>query len=191
MANYSYTNLYVYGPQEELARLFKKLKYWTRKDERKPRTAFGSGWLGFIAKSAGVEAFDYRGGVKKIQYDGKGRLRILYTSACCPQPEFWEVLLQKFAPACSSFYLAEESCTGLYVTNDKFKQVITADYAIPAQDPATGSYLPSEIRRSTFYTQAAMHELLGSKYGADRSMAELLALARRDGLPVYKVKRVG
>lgn len=190
MANYCYANLYVYGSQEELSNLFKKLKRWTRKDERKPKTAFGCGWLGFIAEGAGIQAFDLRAGVEKFQFDGKGRLYICYTSAWGPQPEFWKAVLRKFAPACKSYYLAEESCQGLYVTNDKFRRVITADYAIPAWDSAAGCYLPSELRRSTFYTEGAMRELLVSKYGAGKTLAELLKLAKKDGLPVYKVKRV-
>ena len=190
MANYCYTNLYVYGSQEELANLFKKLKRWTRKDERKPKSAFGCGWLGFIAEGAGIQAFDLRAGVEKIQFDGKGRLYICYTSAWGPQPEFWKAVLRKFAPACKSYYLSEESCQGLYVTNDKFRRVITADYAIPAWDSAADCYLPSELRRSTFYTEGAMRELLVSRYGAGKTLAELLELAKKDGLPVYKVKRV-
>lgn len=190
MANYSYTNLYVYGSQEELANLFKKLKRWTRKDERKPKTTFGCGWLGFFAEGAGIQAFDLRAGVEKFQFDGKGRLYICYTSAWGPQPKFWEAVLRKFAPACKSYYLSEESCQGLYVTNDKFRRVITADYAIPAWDSAAGCYLPSELRRSTFYTQPALRELLSRKYGACKTLTELLELAQKDNLPVYKVKRV-
>lgn len=190
MANYSYTNLYVYGSQEELANLFKKLKRWTRKDERKPKTAFGCGWLGFIAEGAGIQAFDVRAGVEKFQFDGKGRLYICYTSAWGPQPTFWKAVLRKFAPACKSYYLSEESCQGLYVTNDKFRRVITADYAIPAWNSAAGCYLPSEFRRSTFYTEGAMRELLVSKYGAGKTLAELLELAQKDNLSVYKVKSV-
>lgn len=189
MANYSYTNLYVYGSQEELANLFEKLKRWTRKDERKPKTAFGCGWLGFIAEGVGIQAFDLRAGVEKFQFDGKGRLYICYTSAWGPQPKFWEAVLRKFAPACKSYYLSEESCQGLYVTNDKFRRVIIADYAIPAWDSAAGCYLPSELRRSTFYTQPALRELLSRKYGACKSIEKLVALARHDGLPVYEVKR--
>ena len=189
MANYSYTNLYVYGSQEELANLFKKLKRWTRKDERKPKTTFGCGWLGFFAEGAGIQAFDLRAGVEKFQFDGKGRLYICYTSAWGPQPKFWEAVLRKFAPACKSYYLSEESCQGLYVTNDKFRRVITADYAIPAWDSAAGCYLPSELRRSTFYTQPALRELLSRKYGACKSIEKIVALARHDGLPVYEVKR--
>ena len=189
MANYSYTNLYVYGSQEELANLFKKLKRWTRKDERKPKTTFGCGWLGFFAEGAGIQDFDLRAGVEKFQFDGKGRLYICYTSAWGPQPKFWEAVLRKFAPACKSYYLSEESCQGLYVTNDKFRRVITADYAIPAWDSAAGCYLPSELRRSTFYTQSALRELLSRKYGAGKSIEKLVSLARHDGLPVYEVKR--
>lgn len=189
MANYCYTNLYVYGPQEELANLFKKLKRWTRKDERKPKTAFGCGWLGFIAEGAGIRAFDLRAGVEKFQFDGKGQLFIKYISAYGPQPAFWEALVRKFAPRRWSYYLAEESSSGLYVTNDKFRRVITADYAIPAWDSVAGCYLPSELRRSTFYTEGAMRELLSSRYGSGKSTAELLELARHDGLPVYDVKR--
>lgn len=189
MANYSYTNLYVYGSQEELANLFKKLKRWTRKDERKPKTAFGCGWLGFIAEGAGIQALDLRAGVEKFQFDGKGRLYICYTSAWGPQPKFWEAVLRKFAPACKSYYLSEESCQGLYVTNDKFSRVIIADYAIPAWNSAAGCYLPSELRRSTFYTQSALRELLSRKYGAGKSIEKLVTLARHDGLPVYEVKR--
>lgn len=190
MANYSYTNLYVYGSQEELANLFKKLKRWTRKDERKPKTAFGCGWLGFIAEGAGIKAFDLRAGVEKFQFDGKEMLYICYTSAWEPQAEFWKAVLRKFTPACKSYYLSEESCQGLYVTNDKFRRVITADYAIPAWNSAAGCYLPSEFRRSTFYTEGAMRELLVSKYGAGKTLAELLELAQKDNLSVYKVKRV-
>ena len=189
MANYSYTNLYVYGSQEELSNLFKKLKRWTRKDERKPKTTFGCGWLGFFAEGAGIQDFDLRAGVEKFQFDGKGRLYICYTSAWGPQPKFWEAVLRKFAPACKSYYLSEESCQGLYVTNDKFRRVITADYAIPAWDSAAGCYLPSELRRSTFYTQSALRELLSRKYGAGKSIEKLVSLARHDGLPVYEVKR--
>ncbi len=35
-----------------------------------------------------------------------------------------------------------------------------------------------------------MRELLVSKYGTGKAMAELLELAKKDNLPVYKVKRV-
>ena len=189
MANYCYTNLYVYGSQEELANLFKKLKRWTRKDERKPKTAFGCGWLGFIAEGAGIQAFELRAGVEKIQFDGKGQLFIKYISADGPQPAFWEALVRKFAPRSWSCYLAEESCTGLYLTNDKLKRKITADYAIPGRC-ADGSYTSSLVRRSTFYTQSALRELLSSRYGAGKSMDELVKLARKDNLPIYKVKRV-
>ena len=49
--------------------------------------------------------------------------------------------------------------------------------------------MPSELRRSTFYTEGAMRELLSSRYGSGKSTAELLELARHDGLPVYDVKR--
>lgn len=188
MANYCYTNLYVYGPQEELANLFKKLKRWTRKDERKPKTAFGCGWLGFIAEGAGIQTFELRAGVEKIQFDGKEMLYICYTSAWEPQAEFWKAVLRKFAPACKSYYLAEESCTGLYLTNDTLKRKITADYAIPGRC-ADGSYTSSLVRRSTFYTQSALRELLSSRYGAGKSMDELVKLALQDGLPVYEVKR--
>lgn len=188
MANYCYTNLYVYGPQEELANLFKKLKRWTRKDERKPKTAFGCGWLGFIAEGAGIQTFELRSGVEKIQFDGKGQLFIKYISADGPQPAFWEALVRKFAPRSWSCYLTEESCTGLYLTNDKLKRKITADYAIPGRCD-DGSYTSSLVRRSTFYTQSALRELLSSRYGAGKSMDELVKLALQDGLPVYEVKR--
>ena len=188
MANYCYTNLYVYGSQEELAKLFKKLKRWTRKDERKPKTAFGCGWLGFIAEGAGIQTFELRSGVEKIQFDGKGQLFIKYISADGPQPAFGEALVRKFALRSWSCYLAEESCTGLYLTNDTLKRKITADYAIPGRC-ADGSYTSSLVRRSTFYTQSALRELLSSRYGAGKSMDELVKLALQDGLPVYEVKR--
>ena len=167
----------------------KKLKRWTRKDERKPKTAFGCGWLGFIAEGAGIQTFELRSGVEKIQFDSKGQLFIKYISADGPQPAFWEALVRKFAPRSWSCYLAEESCTGLYITNDKLKRKITADYAIPGRC-ADGSYTSSLVRRSTFYSEGAMRELLVSKYGTGKAMAELLELAQKDNLPVYKVKRV-
>ena len=157
---------------------------------RRLKTAFGYGYLGLIAEGAGIRAFDLRAGVEKFQFDGKGRLYICYTSAWGPQPEFWKAVLRKFAPSCKSYYLSEEFCKGLYVTNDKFRCVITADYAIPAWDSAAGCYLPSELRRSTFYTKGAMRELLVSRYGAGKTLTELLVLAQKDNIPVYKVKRV-
>ncbi|WP_337396695.1 hypothetical protein [Phascolarctobacterium succinatutens] len=97
--------------------------------------------------------------------------------------------MRKFAPRSWSCYLAEESCTGLYITNDKLKRKITADYAIPGRC-ADGSYTSSLVRRSTFYSEGAMRELLVSKYGTGKALAELLELAKKDNLPVYKVKRV-
>ena len=145
--------------------------------------------LGFIAEGAGLQAFDLRAGVEKIQFDGKGQLFIKYISADGPQPAFWEALVRKFAPRSWSCYLAEESCTGLYITNDKLKRKITADYAIPGRC-ADGSYTSSLVRRSTFYSEGAMRELLVSKYGTGKAMAELLEVAKKDNLPVYKVKRV-
>ncbi len=190
MANYSCTNLYVFGPQREVANLFAKLKRWTRKDEQKQPTAFGSGWIGFIAERTGIQPFDGRAGVVRFQYDGRGLLYILYKSAWAPQPQFWEALLRKFAPVCKSYYLAEESCTGLYVTNDRLKRVITVDYAIPARDASDGSYIPSEFRPSTFYTKSGMYELLSSRYGEGKDMDELLKMAWQDDLRIYKVRRV-
>ena len=126
--------------------------------------------------------------LKKIQFDGKGQLFIKYISADGPQPAFWEALVRKFAPRSWSCYLAEESCTGLYLTNDTLKRKITADYAIPGRC-ADGSYTSSLVRRSTFYTQSALRELLSSRYGAGKSMDKLVKLALQDGLPVYEVKR--
>ena len=77
----------------------------------------------------------------------------------------------------------------MYITNDKLKRKITADYAIPGRC-ADGSYTSSLVRRRTFYTEGAMRELLVSKYGAGKAMAELLELAQKDNIPVYKLKRV-
>lgn len=156
---------------------------------RRLKTALGYGWLGFIAEGAGIRAFDLRAGVEKFQFDGKGRLYICYTSAWGPQPEFWKAVLCKFALVCKSYYLSEEFCQGLYVTNDKFRRVITADYAIPAWDSAAGCYLHSELRRSTFYKKSAFRELLSSRYGSGKSTEVVIELARHDGLLVYEVKR--
>ena len=77
----------------------------------------------------------------------------------------------------------------MYITNDKLKRKITADYAIPGRC-ADGSYTSSLVRRRTFYTEGAMRELLVSKYGAGKAMAELLELAKKDNIPVYKLRRV-
>ena len=77
----------------------------------------------------------------------------------------------------------------MYITNDKLKRKITADYAIPGRC-ADGSYTSSLVRRRTFYTEGAMRELLVSKYGAGKAMAELLELAKKANIPVYKLRRV-
>ena len=77
----------------------------------------------------------------------------------------------------------------MYITNDKLKRKITADYAIPGRC-ADGSYTSSLVRRRTFYTEGAMRELLVSKYGAGKAMAELLELAQKANILVYKLKRV-
>ena len=77
----------------------------------------------------------------------------------------------------------------MYITNDKLKRKITADYAIPGRC-ADGSYTSSLVRRRTFYTEGAMRELLVSKYGAGKAMAELPELAQKDNIPVYKLRRV-
>lgn len=189
MTNYTYTNLYVHGSNEELDKLFRNLKRWTRKDEKKQHEVFGYGWIGFIAQAAKLEPLDLNAGVLKIQYDGRGRLYVLYISAAGPQAGFWRALVRRFAPHCQAYYLAEEAESGFYETNDTTKRIIVADYAVPARN-SEGVYLSSGERRSTFYTEASMQELLSSKYGAGKPMTELLELAQQEGLHVHKVQRV-
>lgn len=127
MPNWCNTSMTIEGPKEEIQSIHRKIKEWTSRNY--VENDFGKNWLGNIVVGAG---FSYkllacRGLISSMDKEittrqdepGTYYFQVQYKSAWTDINDTWEIILEKFAPNCDIYYIAEELGNEYFVTNDR------------------------------------------------------------------------
>lgn len=130
MPNWCNTSMTIEGPKAEIESIHRKIMEWTSRNYVK--NDFGKNWLGNIVVGAG---FSYkllacRGLISFMDEEITARqdepgiyyFQVQYESAWTDINGTWETILEKFAPNCDIYYVAEELGCEYFVTNDRDKR---------------------------------------------------------------------
>lgn len=130
MPNWCSTDMIIEGPKREVEAFHKNVLKWTSKNY--VENDFGKNWLGNIVVGAG---FSYkllacRGAITYMDEEITARqdepgiyyFQVQYESAWTDINGTWETILEKFAPNCDIYYVAEELGNEYFVTNDRDKK---------------------------------------------------------------------
>lgn len=130
MPNWCSTDMIIEGPKREVEAFHKNVLKWTSKNY--VENDFGKNWLGNIVVGAG---FSYkllacRGAITYMDEEITARqdepgiyyFQVQYESAWTDINGTWETILEKYAPNCEIYYVAEELGNEYFVTNDRDKK---------------------------------------------------------------------
>ena len=130
MPNWCNTSMTIEGPKAEIENIHQKIMEWTSRNY--VENDFGKNWLGNIVVGAG---FSYkllacRGLISFMDEEITARqdepgiyyFQVQYESAWTDINGTWETILEKFAPNCDIYYVAEELGCEYFVTNDRDKR---------------------------------------------------------------------
>lgn len=130
MPNWCNTSMTIEGPKTEIENIHQKIMEWTSRNY--VENDFGKNWLGNIVVGAG---FSYkllacRGLISFMDEEITARqdepgiyyFQVQYESAWTDINGTWETILEKFAPNCDIYYVAEELGNEYFVTNDRDKR---------------------------------------------------------------------
>lgn len=130
MPNWCNTSMTIEGPKAEIESIHRKIMEWTSRNYVK--NDFGKNWLGNIVVGAG---FSYkllacRGLISFMDEEITARqdepgiyyFQVQYESAWTDINGTWETILEKYAPNCEIYYVAEELGCEYFVTNDRDKR---------------------------------------------------------------------
>lgn len=130
MPNWCNTSMTIEGPKAEIESIHRKIMEWTSRNYVK--NDFGKNWLGNIVVGAG---FSYkllacRGLISFMDEEITARqdepgiyyFQVQYESAWTDINGTWETILEKYAPNCDIYYVAEELGCEYFVTNDRDKR---------------------------------------------------------------------
>ena len=130
MPNWCNTSMTIEGPKTEIENIHQKIMEWTSRNY--VENDFGKNWLGNIVIGAG---FSYkllacRGAITYMDEEITARqdelgiyyFQVQYESAWTDINGTWETILEKFAPNCDIYYVAEELGCEYFVTNDRDKR---------------------------------------------------------------------
>lgn len=130
MPNWCNTSMTIEGPKTEIENIHQKIMEWTSRNY--VENDFGKNWLGNIVVGAG---FSYkllacRGLITSMDEEITARqdepgiyyFQVQYESAWTDINGTWETILEKFAPNCDIYYVAEELGCEYFVTNDRDKR---------------------------------------------------------------------
>lgn len=130
MPNWCNTSMTIEGPKTEIENIHQKIMEWTSRNY--VENDFGKNWLGNIVVGAG---FSYkllacRGLISFMDEELTARqdepgiyyFQVQYESAWTDINGTWETILEKFAPNCDIYYVAEELGCEYFVTNDRDKR---------------------------------------------------------------------
>lgn len=130
MPNWCNTSMTIEGPKTEIENIHQKIMEWTSRNY--VENDFGKNWLGNIVVGAG---FSYKllacqGLISFMDEEITARqdepgiyyFQVQYESAWTDINGTWETILEKFAPNCDIYYVAEELGNEYFVTNDRDKR---------------------------------------------------------------------
>ena len=130
MPNWCNTSMTIEGPKTEIENIHQKIMAWTSRNY--VENDFGKNWLGNIVVGAG---FSYkllacRGAITYMDEEITAQqdepdiyyFQVQYESAWTDINGTWETILEKYAPNCEIYYVAEELGNEYFVTNDRDKR---------------------------------------------------------------------
>lgn len=171
MPNWCNTSMTIEGPKEEIQSIHRKIKEWTSRNY--VENDFGKNWLGNIVVGAG---FSYkllacRGLISSMDEEITARqdepgtyyFQVQYDSAWTDINDTWEIILEKFAPNCDIYYIAEELGNEYFVTNDRDERYYDNEI-----------YVMSNLEKSNPLYQKWNAEFCGNEYITRRALKERL-----------------
>lgn len=138
MPNWCSTNMTIEGPKAEIENIHQKIMKWTSRNY--VENDFGVNWLGNVVVGAGFsyETLACRGLITSMDEEITANLKkpetyyfqVQYESAWKDITETWKIILEKFAPNCEIYYVAEELGCEYFVTNDRDKEYYDEDIIV-------------------------------------------------------------
>lgn len=199
MPNWCNTSMTIEGPKAEIESIHRKIKEWTSRNY--VENDFGKNWLGNIVVGAG---FSYkllacRGLISFMDEEITARqdepgiyyFQVQYESAWTDINGTWETILEKYAPNCEIYYVAEELGNEYFVTNDRDKkyyddEIIVVSY-LEQSNPLYQKW-NAEFGETEYITRQVLKERLTKIFG-QMSLRKLIkkaeAISQTDDEYVY------
>lgn len=199
MPNWCGTSMTIEGPKAEIENIHMKIKEWTSRNY--VENDFGKNWLGNIVVGAG---FSYkllacRGVILFMDEEITARqdepgiyyFQVQYESAWTDINGTWEIILEKYAPNCEIYYVAEELGNEYFVTNDRDKkyyddEIIVVSY-LEQSNPLYQKW-NAEFGETEYITRQVLKERLTKIFG-QMSLRKLIkkaeAISQTDDEYVY------
>lgn len=199
MPNWCNTSMTIEGPKTEIKNIHQKIMEWTSRNYIE--NDFGKNWLGNIVVGAG---FSYkllacRGLISFMDEEITARqdepgiyyFQVQYESAWTDINGTWEIILEKYAPNCEIYYVAEELGNEYFVTNDRDKkyyddEIIVVSY-LEQSNPLYQKW-NAEVGETEYITRQVLKERLTKIFG-QMSLRKLIkkaeAISQTDDEYVY------
>lgn len=199
MPNWCGTSMTIEGPKAEIESIHRKIMEWTSRNY--VENDFGKNWLGNIVVGAG---FSYkllacRGVILFMDEEITARqdepgiyyFQVQYESAWTDINGTWETILEKYAPNCEIYYVAEELGNEYFVTNDRDKkyyddEIIVVSY-LEQSNPLYQKW-NAEFSETEYITRQVLKERLTKIFG-QMSLRKLIkkaeAISQTDDEYVY------
>lgn len=176
MPNWCNTSMTIEGPKAEIENIHQKIMEWTSRNY--VENDFGVNWLGNIVVGAGFsyETLACRGLITSMDEEITANLKkpgiyyfqVQYESAWKDVTETWKIILEKFAPNCEIYYVAEELGNEYFVTNDRDKEYYDEDIIVLSYLTKTNSLYQKweeEFACESYMTRKSLKEGLTAIFG--------------------------
>ena len=199
MPNWCNTSMTIEGQKEEIQSIHRKIKEWTSKNY--VENDFGENWLGNIVEGAG---FSYKllacrglitsmdeGKTARQDKPGIYYFQVQYESAWTDINDTWEIILEKFAPNCDIYYIAEELGNEYFVTNDRDERYYENEVYVMSNLEQTNPLYQkwnAEFGEIEYITRQVLKERLTKIFGQmplRKLMKKAKAIPRTDNEYVY------
>lgn len=176
MPNWCNTNMTIEGPKAEIESIHRKIKEWTSRNY--VENDFGKNWLGNIVVGAG---FSYkllacRGLISFMDEEITTRqdepgiyyFQVQYESAWTDINGTWETILERHAPNCEIYYVAEELGNEYFVTNDRDKRYYDEEIIVLSNLEKTNPLYQKweeEFDCESYMTRKSLKERLTAIFG--------------------------
>lgn len=199
MPNWCNTSMTIEGPKAEIESIHRKIKEWTSRNY--VENDFGKNWLGNIVVGAG---FSYkllacRGLISFMDEEITTRqdepgiyyFQVQYESAWTDINGTWETILERHAPNCEIYYVAEELGNEYFVTNDRDKRYYDEEIIVLSNLEKTNPLYQKweeEFDCESYMTRKSLKEILTRIFGR-MSLKKLIkkaeAISQTDDEYVY------
>lgn len=176
MPNWCNTSMTIEGPKAEIESIHRKIKEWTSRNY--VENDFGKNWLGNIVVGAG---FSYkllacRGLISFMDEEITTRqdepgiyyFQVQYESAWTDINGTWETILERHAPNCEIYYVAEELGNEYFVTNDRDKRYYDEEIIVLSNLEKTSPLYQKweeEFDCESYMTRKSLKERLTAIFG--------------------------